>query len=197
MAPVTDPNPLVDAYFGRAKAWHAELQALRSIALECGLDEDLKWGKPCYSIDGENVAILQPFKGLCAIMFFKGVLLEDTRGLLRSQGEHSQSALRLEFTTTAQIKKAVVKSYLKQAIGVAKSGRKVAFTARAELRLPAELIRALEGDERLARAFEALTPGRRRAYALHFEGAKQSATRSARIERVIPRILAGKGLNDP
>jgi uncharacterized protein YdeI (YjbR/CyaY-like superfamily) len=196
MPPTSSPHPQVDAFVQRAKAWQAEIEALRLILRECGLDEALKWGKPCYSADGKNVAILQPFKGHCALMFFKGVLLEDTHGLLRSQGENSQSALRLEFTGVAQIREAVVKSYVKQAIGVAKSGGKVAFAARHELELPEELVRALVKDEKLAKAFEALTPGRRRAYVLHFTGAKQSETRSARIAKVTPRILAGKGMND-
>ena len=176
--------------------WQGETQKLRSILLDCGLDEAKKWGKPCFSYEGKNVAIIQRFKAHCALMFFKGVLLEDTHGLLRSQGENTQSAKRLEFTSEADIKKTVVKSYVKQAIVVAKEGREVEFKARHELELPDELTQILAKDRRLARAFEALTPGRRRGYVLHITGAKQSKTRTARIEKCAPKILAGKGFND-
>lgn len=186
----------VDAFVKRARKWRGEIQDLRSILLDCGLDEDLKWGKPCFMIEGSNVAIIQPFKQHCSLMFFKGALLQDSHGLLRSQGKNTRSALRLEFTSEAQIKKPVVKSYVKQAIAVEKAGLEVDFKARRELELPEELTRILEKDRRLARAFHALTPGRRRGYVLHFTGAKQSKTRTARIGRCIPGILAGKGLND-
>lgn len=189
-------NPEVDAFVSRAKAWRGEIQKLRSILLESGLDEDLKWGKPCFLFAGANVAIIQPFKEHCALMFFKGALLEDTHGLLRSQGENTQSALRLEFRSEAEIEKAVVKSYAKQAIAVEKAGLTVDFKAKRELELPEELTRVLQKDRKLAKAFDALTPGRRRAYVLHFTGAKQSQTRTARIAKCTPRILAGKGIND-
>jgi uncharacterized protein YdeI (YjbR/CyaY-like superfamily) len=189
-------NPKVDAFVSRAKAWQGEIQKLRSILLECGLDEELKWGKPCFSFAGKNVAIIQPFKGHCALLFFKGALLEDTHGLLRSQGQNTQSALRLEFTSEAQVKKAVVKSYAKQAIAVEQAGTKVDFKARRQLELPDELIEILERDRRLAKAFDALTPGRQRGYVLHFTAAKQSQTRTARIQKCIPKILAGLGMND-
>src|SRR6187399_3730652 len=115
---MSDTNPKVDAFVGRAKLWPAELQKLRAILLDCGLEEDIKWGKPCFTFEGKNIAILQPFKAHCSLMFFKGALLEDSHGLLRSQGENTQSALRLEFTSEAEVKKAVVKSYVKQAIAV-------------------------------------------------------------------------------
>src|SRR5688572_5663613 len=190
-------NPKVDAFVSRAKAWQGEIQKLRSILLECGLDEEIKWGKPCFSFDGGNVAIIQPFKEHCSLMFFKGALLEDTHNLLRSQGENTQSALRLEFTSEAQIKKTVLKSYVKQAIEVEKSGRKVDFKAKRQLELPDELTEFLQRDRRLAKAFDALTPGRQRGYVLYFAGAKKSETRAARIEKHIPKILAGKGFHDP
>lgn len=190
-------NPKVDAFVSRAKTWGAEIQKLRSILLECGLDEELKWGKPCYQLEGKNIAIIQPFKDQCALMFFKGALLEDTHNLLRSQGENTQSALRLEFTSEAQIKKTVLKSYVKQAIEVEKSGRKVDFKAKRQLELPDELTEFLQRDRRLAKAFDALTPGRQRGYVLYFAGAKKSETRAARIEKHIPKILAGKGFHDP
>ena len=189
-------NPKVDAFVSRAKAWRGEIQKLRSILLECGLDEDLKWGKPCFGFEGKNIAIIQPFKEFCSLMFFKGALLEDTHGLLCSQGENTQSALRLEFTSEAQVTKAVLKSYVKQAIAVEKAGFQVDFKAKRELELPEELTRILQKDRRLAKAFDSLTPGRRRGYALHFTGAKQSQTRTARIEKCIPKILAGMGFND-
>jgi uncharacterized protein YdeI (YjbR/CyaY-like superfamily) len=189
-------NPKVDAFVSRAKTWQGEIQKLRAILLESGLEEDLKWGKPCFAFEGKNVAIIQPFKGHCSLMFFKGALLKDTHGLLRSQGENTQSALRLEFTSEAQIKKAVLKSYVKQAIEVEKSGLSVDFKAKRELELPQELTYALKKNPKLAKAFESLTPGRQRAYVLHFTAAKQSQTRSARIEKCTPQILAGLGLND-
>lgn len=189
-------SPRVDAFVGRAKTWQGEIQKLRAIMLECGLDEDLKWGKPCFAFEGTNVAIIQPFKAHCSLMFFKGALLKDTHGLLRSQGENTQSALRLEFTSEAQIKKAVVASYVKQAIAVEKAGLKVDFKAKRELELPEELTKILHKDRRLAKAFHALTPGRQRGYVMHFTAAKQSQTRTARIEKAAPQILAGKGMND-
>lgn len=194
---MSTPDPDVDAFVNRAKAWRAEIQKLRSILVDdCGLDEDLKWGKPCFLFEGKNVAIIQPFKEHCSLMFFKGALLEDTHGLLRSQGENTQSAMRLEFTSESQITKAVVKAHVKQAIAVEKAGLTVDFKAKRELALPEELTQILRKDRKLAKAFHALTPGRQRAYVLHFTGAKQSQTRIARIEKCIPKILAGMGMND-
>jgi len=190
------PSDKVDAFVSRAKTWQGEIQKLRSILLECGLDEDLKWGKPCFQFEGANVAIIQPFKEHCSLMFFKGALLQDSHGLLRSQGENTQSALRLEFTSEAQIKKTVLKSYVKQAIEVEKSGLKVDFKAKRELELPEELTQILQKDRKLAKAFDALTPGRQRGYVMHFTSAKRSETRTARIEKWKPQILAGLGMND-
>jgi len=193
---MSSQSPEVDAFVNRAKNWQGEIQTLRSILLDCGLDEELKWGKPCFMFDGKNVAIIQPFKEHCSLMFFKGALITDTHSLLRSQGENTQFAMRLEFTSKDQIKKAVVKTYVKEAIAVEKAGLKVDFKARRELELPEELTRILNKDSKLAKAFHALTPGRRRAYVLYFTGAKQSKTRTARIEKCISKILAGKGIND-
>jgi uncharacterized protein YdeI (YjbR/CyaY-like superfamily) len=189
-------NSKVDAFASRAKTWRGEIQKLRSILVDCGLDEELKWGKPCYSFEGKNVAIVQPFKAHCSLMFFKGALLKDTHGLLRSQGENTQSALRLEFTSEAQIKPTVLKSYVKQAIAVEKAGLTVDFKAKRELELPAELTKVLQKNRKLSNAFHSLTPGRQRAWVLHFAGAKQSQTRTARIEKAVPKILAGIGIND-
>jgi uncharacterized protein YdeI (YjbR/CyaY-like superfamily) len=193
---MTARDPKVDAFVKGAKRWRDEIQALRSILLDCGLDEELKWGKPCFVFEGSNIALIQPFKEHCALMFFKGVLLEDTHGLLRSQGENTQSAMRLELTSRDQIDEAVVKSYVEQAIAVEKAGLEVDFEAKRELELPEELTRILDQDPKLAKAFHALTPGRQRGYVIHFSGAKQSKTRTARIERSRPKILAGKGLHD-
>src|SRR5688572_959702 len=195
-ATMSSRNPKVDAFVGRAKSWRGEMEKIRSILLDSGLEEELKWGKPCFGVDGKNVAILQPFKAHCSLMFFKGALLKDTHKLLRSQGENTQSALRLEFTSEAQIKKSVLQSYVKQAIAVEKAGLKVDFKAKRELELPEELTQILKKDRKLAKAFDALTPGRQRGYVLHFTGAKQSSTRTARIEKCIPKILAGMGMHD-
>ena len=194
--PVSTKNPRVDAFVRRAKSWRGEIQKLRSILLDCGLEEDLKWGKPCFLFEGRNVAIIQPFKAHCSLMFFKGALLQDTHRLLRTQGENTQSAKRLEFTSEAQVKMSVVKSYVQQAIAVEQAGLKVDFKAKRELQLPEELTRMLQKNPRLAKAFHALTPGRRRGYVLHFAAAKQAKTRTARIEKSMPKILAGVGLNE-
>jgi len=189
-------NAQVDAFVNRAKAWQGEIRKLRSILVECGLDEALKWGKPCFSFEGKNVAIIQPFKEHCALLFFKGALLKDTHRLLRSQGENTQSALRLEFTDEAQIKKTVLKSYVKQAVAVEKAGTSVDFKAKRELELPVELTQMLKKDPGLAKAFRALTPGRQRGYVLYFTSAKRSETRTARIEKCRPKMLKGLGMQD-
>jgi uncharacterized protein YdeI (YjbR/CyaY-like superfamily) len=186
----------IDGFVNRAKTWPGVIRKLRSVLLECGLDEALKWGKPCFLFEGKNVAIIQPFKAHCSLLFFKGALFQDTHGLLRSQGENTQSALRLEFTSEAQITKAMMKSYVKQAIAVEQAGLKVDFKAKRELELPEELTQILGKSRKLAKAFDALTPGRRRGYVMHFTAAKQSQTRTARIEKCIPKILAGMGMND-
>ena len=193
---MTTRNPKVDAFVKRAERWQGEITKLRSILLGCGLSEDLKWGKPCYLFDGSNVAIIQPFKKHCSLMFFKGCLLEDTHGLLRSQGENTRSALRLELRSEAEIEEAIVKSYVDQAIAVEKAGLKIDLEAKRDLEPPEELVRMQTQNRELAKAFADLTPGRQRGYILYFAGAKQSKTRSARIEKHIPRILAGKGIHD-
>jgi len=189
-------NVKVDAFVSRAKTWQGVMLKVRLVLLDCGLEEELKWGKPCFMFEGRNVAIIQPFKEHCSLLFFKGGLLEDTHGLLRSQGENTQSALRLEFTSEAQVKPVVLKSYVKQAIAVQKAGLRVDFKARRELELPDELTQILHKDRKLAKAFHALTPGRQRGYVLHFTGAKRSETRTARIEKCMPKILAGLGMHE-
>ncbi len=189
--------PAVDAFMTRATLWRAEMEALRGILVASGLDESLKWGKPCYSVDGKNVAIIQPFKAHCALMFFKGALLADTHGLLRRQGPHSEAAKRLEFAASTPIVASKVKAYVTQAIAVEKAGLSIkAAAAPRTLDLPDELTARLKKDRRLAAAFAALTPGRQRAYAIHIADAKQPATREARIDTCAPRILAGKGRTD-
>lgn len=193
---MSSPDSAVTDFVNRAGPWRCVIEKLRAVLLDCGLTEGLKWGKPCYTIDGRNVAIIQPFKAHCALMFFKGVLLEDTHDQLRRQGPNSQSARRLEFDCVEAIKKTVVSAYVKQAVAIERSGRDVRRDATEKLVFPKELVDALGADGKLSTAFHALTPGRQRGYVLHFGGAKQSKTRAARIEKCIPRILAGKGMRD-
>jgi uncharacterized protein YdeI (YjbR/CyaY-like superfamily) len=195
---MTKTDPKVDAYIDRAQRWQGETAALRAILLDCGLEEALKWGKPCYAAQGGNVAIIQGFKPHLALMFFKGALLKDPEGVLRAQGANSQAAKRMEFTSPAQVDEmaATVRAYVAEAVAVEQAGLKVAFTAKAELVYPDELVEAFDTDPAFAAAFKALTPGRQRAYVLHFSGAKQAATRAARIAKVVGRVLDGKGLAD-
>lgn len=184
-------------YFQQAKIWQAEMQALRDILLQTGLDETLKWQKPCYCHQGRNIVIIQPFKNCLGLMFFKGTLLKDPKKILVPNGPNSQSASRLEFTTVAKINQQakVIKSYIKEAIAIEESGQKV-ITSKSPPTIPAELTAAFKKSSKLKKAFYELTPGRQRAYILHFSGAKQATTRKARIERYIDHILAGKGFND-
>ncbi len=190
------PDPKVDAFLKGAKAWPEEMAKLRSILLDCGLDEAIKWGKPCYSSKGKNIAIIQPFKAHCALMFFQGALLDDPYDVLREQGANSRSAQRMEFTRPAQIKKTVIRPYVQQAVAKAAAGAKVPKPAKVATGYPEELTQAFRKHRDLAKAFQALTPGRQRSYLLHITGAKQSQTRANRIEKCIPKILAGKGFNE-
>lgn len=189
-------NPKVDAFIERSQLWPAEMAALRPILLDCGLDEEIKWGKPCYAHDGSNIAIMQEMKGFLALMFFKGALLGDPAGVLRSQGPNSRSALRMEFTSVDDVTSLAptIADYVAEAIGVEAAGLSVAPAP--ELDVVDELRERLEQDPALRAAFEALTPGRQREYNLHIGDAKQAKTRAARVEKVAPRILAGKGLRD-
>jgi len=195
---MNEKNPEVDAFIRRTKKWQAETAKLRSILLDCGLDEELKWGKPCYRFEGSNLAIIQGFKDHCSLMFFKGSLLEDSHGILVRPGANSQAGMRVELTSVEQIEKTerVLRAYVKQAIRVEKAGLRVDFKEKHELQLPAELTAKLGQNRALAAAFRALTPGRQRAYVLYFSGAKQSKTRAARVEKHVKRILQGKGLDD-
>jgi len=191
-------NPKIDAFLERAESWRKEFEALREIVLDCELDEDLKWGQPCYSLGKGNVVLIHGFKEYCALLFFKGALLKDPDGILVQQTENVQSARQIRFTSVAEIDRMqnVLKDYIHQAIEVEKSGVKAEFKKTAEFAMPEEFQSKLDELPDLKVAFEALTPGRQRAYLLHFSGAKQSKTREARIEKHISRILEGKGLDD-
>jgi uncharacterized protein YdeI (YjbR/CyaY-like superfamily) len=191
-------NPKVDAVLGKADAWRAEFEALRPIVLDCGLTEDLKWGWPCYTLDNRNVVLMHGFKDYCALLFFKGALLKDPGRVLIQQTENVQAGRQIRFTDARRIieMEALLKAYVREAIDLETSGAKVSLKTTAEFQVPAELQTRLDKDTALKAAFDALTPGRRRAYLLHFASAKQSRTRTARVENAIPQILAGKGLND-
>ena len=195
---MTKPNPEGDDYIGRAQRWPDEIRKLRAILLDCDLDEDLKWGKPCYSFQGGNLAIVQSFKEHCSLMFFKGSLLEDHHDVLVPPGENSRAAMRIQFTSVSQVGEleTAVRDYVRQAAEIEKAGLKVDLEASPDPELPAELTALLDTDPELAASFPALTPGRRRAYVLHVSGAKQSKTRTARVEKARGRILAGKGPNE-
>ena len=195
----TPKNPQVLKYIEGMRAWRAELEALRPVLLGAGLDEELKWYKPCYSHGGSNIAIFQPFKELCALLFFKGALLEDPDGALREQGENTRSALRLEFRSVADVTSATrtVEALVQDAIRVEEAGLSVPKRAATDDGpYPEELEMLLDADAALRGAWEHLTPGRRRGWLLHFNGAKQSKTRVARIERATPLIFEGFGMHD-
>lgn len=196
-APAAKKNPKVDAYISKDKQWPEEMKRLRAILLGSGLTEELKWGKPCYTFQESNVAILQGFKETCAILFPKGALLKDPKNILEKPGESTQSARRIPFTKVGEIVKLepVLKAYIREAVGVEKSGLKVEFKKNPEP-VPEELQSKLAENPALKAAFTALTPGRQRAYILHFSAAKQSQTRTSRIEKCTPQILKGIGLND-
>lgn len=190
-------NKEVDQYVKTIKTWKEEIGELRAIILTTELEECLKWGKPCYQKDGKNIVIIQPFKASLALMFFKGMLLKDKKEVLVDVGPNSQSARRMEFTCVSEIKKqaTTIKAYIKEAITIETSGEKIPAKSSA-MPVVSELESAFTKNTRLKKAFYALTPGRQRAYLLHFSGAKQSATRASRIEKCSARILEGKGLGD-
>ncbi len=191
-------NPKVDEYLSQFDKWQAELQQLRSIVLDCGLTEELKWGVPCYTFEGGNIVLIHSFKEYCAIGFFKGALLKDEKGLLIQQTENSQTARQLRFANVEAIieQEPLLKVYIQEAIEVEKAGLKVAFKPTSEFNLPEELQQELDKNPTFKAAFEGLTPGRQRGYLLHFSEPKQSKTRRARIEKYLPQILNGKGFND-
>jgi uncharacterized protein YdeI (YjbR/CyaY-like superfamily) len=191
-------NPKVDAYVEESTSWKDALRKLRAIALDCQLDEELKWGVPCYSFNDSNIVLLHTFKEYCAILFFKGALLKDEEGILVQQTKNVQAARQIRFTSAGEVDahKAAIKAYIAEAIAVDKAGLKVEFKDTADFDMAPEFQARLDDSPQLQEAFEALTPGRQRAYLLYFAEAKQSATRSARVDKCAPRILAGKGLKD-
>jgi uncharacterized protein YdeI (YjbR/CyaY-like superfamily) len=191
-------NPKVDFYFNKAKKWQEELELLRTIALDCGLTEELKWGVPCYTLEESNIVLIHDFKEYCAFLFFKGALLKDSNGILIQQTENVQSARQVRFTNALEIvdMKPILKNYINEAIEVERAGLKVDLKKTAEYTIPIEFQSKLDHIPALKTAFEALTPGRQRAYLLHFSAPKQSKTREARVEKFMPQILNGKGLND-
>ena len=191
-------NPKVDWYFSKAEKWQAELQQLRIIVLDCGLNEELKWGVPCYTFQKSNIVLIHVFKEYCAVLFFKGALLNDTAGILIQQTENVQAARQMRFTHIKEIVEleTVLQTYIFEAIEVEKAGLTVDFKKTKEFIIPDEFQKKLDEIPTLKTAFEALTPGRQRAYILHFSASKQSKTRESRVEKCMPQILDGKGLND-
>ena len=189
-------NPKVDAYIGRSEKWPDESAALRPVLLECGLTEEIKWGKPCYSHDGTNMVIMQEMKEFLALMFFKGALMNDPAGVLEEQGPNSRSALRMCFRSVADVRRLTktVKAYIAEAIDVEDAGLEVGPAP--EVVFVAELQERLDRDKKFKAAFDALTPGRRREYNLHIGDAQQTATRKSRVKKCAPKILAGKGFRD-
>ena len=191
-------NPKVDDFISNAKKWQPEMEQLRLLLLDCGLTEEFKWRTPCYSFQGNNVVLIGSFKEYCALSFFKGTLLQDTDGILCKPGENSQAVRFFKFTNLEEIieQQSIIKAYIYEAIEIEKAGLKVNFKSNTELELVAELQNTLDKNPDLKTAFQALTPGRQRAYNLYFSGSKQSKTRETRIEKYTPRILDGKGIND-
>ncbi|PJZ58117.1 YdeI/OmpD-associated family protein [Leptospira barantonii] len=191
-------NPKVDTYINKDKNWQKELIKMREIVLGCKLEEDLKWGVPCYTFQENNVVLIHVFKEYCAYLFFKGALLKDPQGILVQQTKNVQSARQIRFTDVKEITKmkSVIKAYIQEAIAVEKSGLKVTLKKTEEFKMPDEFKNKLKEIPELKTAFEALTPGRQRAYLLHFAAPKQSKTRESRIEKSMQQIFKGKGLND-
>jgi len=191
-------NPLVSKVHAKEKRWSAEFAALRGLCLASGLNEELKWGQACYDLDGGKVVLIHGFKDYCALLFMKGALLQDPQGILVQQTKNVQAARQIRFTSLADIEKrqAAVAAYIREAIALETSGRKVQMKSAADFPMPQEFQERMDDDPRLAEAFHALTPGRQKGYLLHFAGAKQSKTRAARVAKHAPRILKGLGLDD-
>ena len=191
-------NPQVDFYFNKAPKWQEELVQLRTIILDCGLTEKLKWGVPCYTLEESNIVLIHVFKEYCALLFFKGALLKDTHGILIRQTENVQAQRQIRFTHVQEIleMEPILKAYIYEAIEVEKVGLKVDFKKTTEFIMPEEFQNKLDEMPVLKTAFDALTPGRQRAYLLYFSAPKQSRTREARVEKCTPQILNRKGLND-
>ncbi len=195
---MTNLNPKVDTFITDTKKWQNEFKILREIVLDCGLDEVMKWGWPCYTSQGRNIVLMHGFKEYCALLFFKGALMSDTAGILIQQTGNVQAGRQVRFTGTDQIEEMapMLRAYVLEAIEVEKSGRKVELKPTAEFNMPQEFKTRLDADPSLKTAFEALTPGRQRAYLLFFSAPKQTQTRTARVDKSIPQIMAGKGLSD-
>ncbi|WFR59035.1 YdeI family protein [Anaerocolumna sp. AGMB13025] len=191
-------NPKVDEFITKTQKWQEEFMKLREIVLSCPLNEEIKWGKPCYSYQKENIVLIHGFKDYCALLFIKGVLLKDPKGLLIQQTEHVQAGRQLRFSNVFEIEsmESDIKSFIKEAIEAEKSGQEVELKKTSEYTIPEEFQNKLSKDPSLKTAFEKLTPGRQRAYLLYFSTPKQAKTRESRIEKYIPQILTGKGLND-
>ena len=191
-------NPKVDWFFNKATKWQEEVKQLRTIALDCNLVEDLKWGCPCYTFEKSNIVLIHHFKEYCAFLFFKGAILKDPKGILIQQTENVQAARQIRFTGVQQIvkMKKVLKAYIFEAVKAEEAGLKVPLKKTTEFKMPVEFQKRLDKNRALKKAFEALTPGRQRGYLLHFSSAKQAKTREARIEKYIPQILDGMGLED-
>ena len=191
-------NPKVDWYFDKARKWREEIERLRTIVLACGLIEELKWGAPCYMFQKSNIVLIHVFKDYCALLFFKGALLKDTNGILVQQTENVQAARQIRFTSVREILKLkpILKAYIFEAIEVEKAGLKVPLKKTKQFDVPEEFQSKLNKRPALRKAFNALTPGRQRGYLLYFAAPRQSKTRESRVEKFIPQILIGKGLND-
>ncbi len=191
-------NPKVDFYFSRAKKWQEEFEKLRNVILDCGLTEELKWGCPCYTFEKSNIVLMHGFKEYCALLFFKGALLNDAKGILIQQTKNVQAARQIRFTSVREIVKLkpILKAYIYEAIEVEKAGLKVPLKKTKEFNIPEEFQNKLDEIPALKTAIKALTPGRQRAYLLYFSQPKQSKTRGSRVEKCMQQILNGKGLND-
>ena len=188
----------IESYFSKPKKWQKEIQEMRAIALDCNLTETFKWGHPCYTLNNNNIVLIHEFKSYCAYLFFKGALIQDEKGLLIQQSENVQAARQIRFTHVEEIikLKKILKAYIFEAIAIEKAGLKVALKETAAYTIPEEFQQVLDKQKKVHKAFYALTPGRQRAYLLHFAAPKQSKTRVARIEKCLPLILSGLGLND-
>jgi uncharacterized protein YdeI (YjbR/CyaY-like superfamily) len=191
-------NPKVDWFFNKDTQWQEEYGKLRAICLSCGLTEELKWGQPCYTLRGKNIVLIHGFKEYCALLFFKGALLNDTHGILIQQTENVQSPRQMRFTNVVEIVEleATIKAYIHDAIEVEKAGLKVELKKTEDFKVPEEFQYKLDHIPALKVAFEALTPGRQRSYLFHFSQPKLAKTRAERVEKYIPKILAGKGWDD-
>ncbi len=191
-------NPKVDFYFLKAGRWQKEIEKLRVILLDMGLDEELKWECPCYTLDDNNIVLIHVFKDYCALLFFKGALMKDPKGILVQQTKNVQAARQIRFTDLREVidLESAIRSCVKDAIKIEKAGLKVEFKETKQFEMPDEFRVKLDKNSKLKKAFAALTPGRQRGYLLYFSSAKQSVTREARIEKYIPHILQGKGLDD-